>query len=1056
VEVLTQRISGLRRGRASLRNCRGGGWELILADYSLPSFSGGEALKLLNESGEDVPFIVISGLITDEMAVKLLRSGAKDFILKTNLVRLAPAVQRELDEASVRRKQRLLEQELKEKEDLHRTILENSPSPISITVEGKIVYANPSRLRLTGASSLEEIIGQDWSQYIHPDDLDYVQTRNRAFEEGKPVPEKYEYRCLRSDGSYANIEAVSARVTYRGRPALLYVLHDVTHHKEFEARLTGLHGYARDLAAAETLGEAALVVGDVVQRLLKTNDVGVGLVEDRVLRFKYLYGNEFSERSAMPLDGPGISARAARSGEPQIVPDVRLDGDFVAPLGVDAETRSEVTLPIKINDEVVAVINIEHPNVDEYTGNDVRLLEMLGNHFSSAVQRIRASEALRASEERYRSFLDNLQDAVIVLDNDTYLYANRATAELLGYDSPEDIIGLPSRSLVAPEDREVVRQRMEVRARGEDAPSRYELSLLRRDGGVVPVEVNVSRIMYMGKPASLAVHRDITKRRQMEENARIHLKESERSALLLENISDSVIVTNLEGIISYWNPGATSIFGYSSEEMIGKSITLLNMSEEKGDVADLQLENIRGGESHPQEWRGVRKDGSVVWLLLHSKLLKSSDGVPVDMIGVGKDVTQRKQMEEEGKRYRSRLELLYELDLQLDTAQTPTQTAEIARNMIQSLSGLEHARLALVEGEALVAVMNPRSNPKITRLPLNGRGVTVQAVREKRTIYVGDTEKDPNFVKGGIDALSELVMPLRAQGEVVGVLDIESTRRNAFTPEDIKLAETVALHVSGTLERMRLAEEHQHTLEAALREEADAEQARILAAVKTRFYSSATHEIRTPLTSIRGYTELIQGALQSGDTSQLPAYFDAVMRNAERLTRLTDDLLDTQRIEENRLMISRSPVKTGDLLRDLGLEATPGLTRRGQTLEVRGELDVTISVDRDRLIQVLANLVGNASKFSPEGSTIRLSVERRGGEVLFTVRDEGVGLTEGDVPKLFNPFPGIHVNGNTEGTGLGLNISKGIVELHGGRIWAESGGPGMGSTFSFTIPVVEP
>jgi len=154
------------------------------------------------------------------------------------------------------------------------------------------------------------------------------------------------------------------------------------------------------------------------------------------------------------------------------------------------------------------------------------------------------------------------------------------------------------------------------------------------------------------------------------------------------------------------------------------------------------------------------------------------------------------------------------------------------------------------------------------------------------------------------------------------------------------------------------------------------------------------------------------------------------------------------------MIVSRTPAKTGDLLRDFAQETTPGLTRRGQTLEVRDDLDAVINVDRDRMIQVLANLVNNASKFSPQGSTIHLRVEKRSGGALFTIRDHGVGLAEGDIPKLFKPFPGIHVGGNKEGSGLGLSICRGTVELHGSRIWGESEGPGKGSTLSFTVPEV--
>ena len=1389
------------------------GWELILADVSLPSFSGGDALKVLNEGGGDIPLIAISGTLSEEAAVSLLRSGAKDFIVKTNLSRLVPAVRRELGEASVRRKQRLLEQELKESEELNQSILENSPTPISITVDARIVYANPSRLKLTGASTLEEIFGQDGRRFIHPDDLDYVHTRNRAFEEGKPVPEKYEYRCLRSDGSYANIEALTTMITYQGKPALLHVLHDVTQRKEYEAQLTGLHGYARDLATAETLGEAARVVGDVVQRLLKTRNGGVGFVEGRALRFKYLFGNEFIGEIAMPLDGPGITTRAIRTGETQLIPDVTLDGGYYL-VASNIVTRSEVAVPIKVNGEIVAVINVEHPLIDAYTQNDVRILEMLGNHFSSAVQRIRAAEALRASEAKYKSFLDNLRDAVFVLDNDTYLYANQAGADMLGYDSPMDIVGLPSYSIVSPEEREVMRLRTVARARGEDVPSRYELRLMRRDGGVVPVEVNVSRIMYMGKPASLAVHRDISERRRYVDK----LHDLHNFALKLGQASDipevySITFQEIAKTIVYRRCGVlviedgvlrdTHLMGYGEDvrrslpldgrgitvraartgetvyapdvrldpdyiegapgvdvksefavpvKVYSKVVAVLNVerneinafTEEDRRLLEIlanhtasaltqldQVTDLRGHERRlmalnkcasdllaadsldriwdimlgvlekefNQKWVGigvvsgdhlkyvkflgvppleeiilplngpgvtvralrtgetqlvkdVTKDkdfvasnmgdasqfpalselavpirvGSKLWAVINvestsldafdendrtlleilaghvgeaidrlkhireleaaeahmtalhgytgllseartideaaevtcnviTELLNTTNGSlslvengalhfryiygtvlkgeyvqPLSGPGItvraavtgesqlvpdvtrdvdytlpeGVEIATRSELavpiklgggvvavvnaestvvdaftendqrlleilaghlsstlarireEEAREKHRSRLESLHTIVLQLDGTQTLDQANETASNLLQSFYGALHAKIVLVEGEELVSVPTRGYSTGIPRLPLNGGGITVRAVKEGRTIYVEDIKVDLDYVEGDSKTLSELVVPLWHEGKVIGVLNLESPSKNGFTVDDIRLAETFASHISATLTRIRLAEEQQRTLEATLRQEAAAERARELATVKTRFLSTATHEIRTPLTSIRGYTELIQNALQTGDTSQLPAYFDAVRRNAERLTRLTDDLLDTQRIEEGKMMISRLPVETSDLLSDLTQEATPGLTRRGQTLEVRDGFNRVISVDRDRVIQVLANLVGNASKFSPEGSTIRLSVEMRGGEALFTVHDQGVGLTEEDVLKLFKPFPGIHVEGNREGTGLGLSICRGIIELHGGRMWAESGGPGKGSTFSFTVPVVEP
>lgn len=217
--------------------------------------------------------------------------------------------------------------------------------------------------------------------------------------------------------------------------------------------------------------------------------------------------------------------------------------------------------------------------------------------------------------------------------------------------------------------------------------------------------------------------------------------------------------------------------------------------------------------------------------------------------------------------------------------------------------------------------------------------------------------------------------------------------------------------------------------------------------------STATHELRTPLTSIQGYTDLIQVDQENLSESQRQ-YFTVIQRNVQRLTKLTDDLLNQQRLEEGRLTVNLEPVNLVDLFEDIRSEFTPILEGKNQLLVVNC-VEAVVTMDRLRLMQVLVNLLSNASKFSPDGAEIVVDVVDTGDGVQFSVSDNGVGISEEDIGKLFKPFPGILVEGNVSGTGLGLSISRGIVELHGGTIWVESGGLGKGSRFSFTIPISE-
>lgn len=309
---------------------------------------------------------------------------------------------------------------------------------------------------------------------------------------------------------------------------------------------------------------------------------------------------------------------------------------------------------------------------------------------------------------------------------------------------------------------------------------------------------------------------------------------------------------------------------------------------------------------------------------------------------------------------------------------------------------------------------------------------------------------DPDFIGGTIESGSELAVPVIIDDEVIGVLNVESNQVKAFDNHDARLMEILAQNVASAFFRIN-AENQRAEMELRLMtEKVRTEQEQELNQLKTRFMSTATHEIRTPLASIQGYIEIIKD-IEGGLNENQRNYFDVIHRNVRRLTVLTDDLLDLQCLEENRIALNIEPVHIPDIVTELEEEFSPILSEKDQSLDVsifEGEW----SLDRLRVMQVLINLLSNASKFSPMGSSIKLAISEAEEGLRFDVKDQGIGVDNIDLEKLFDPFPGILVKGNTQGTGLGLSICKGIVLLHKGRIWAESDGLGKGMTFSFTIP----
>jgi PAS domain S-box-containing protein len=227
--------------------------------------------------------------------------------------------------------------------------------------------------------------------------------------------------------------------------------------------------------------------------------------------------------------------------------------------------------------------------------------------------------------------------------------------------------------------------------------------------------------------------------------------------------------------------------------------------------------------------------------------------------------------------------------------------------------------------------------------------------------------------------------------------------------------------------------------------------------MKTEFISLVSHELRTPLTSIKGYVDLLIAG-EVGDISPDQADFlEIVKNNADRLVALINDLLDVSRIESGKIQLDMRPIEVADLIRGVSDSMRPQLAAKGQHLvvDVPDEIAPMIG-DHDRLIQIVTNLISNAYKYTPNGGTITVTATPEPAHVCISVSDTGIGLTPEDMSQLFTRFFRARNRATQEagGTGLGLTITRSLVEMHGGEMNVESV-PGEGSTFSFTIPTVE-
>ncbi len=372
---------------------------------------------------------------------------------------------------------------------------------------------------------------------------------------------------------------------------------------------------------------------------------------------------------------------------------------------------------------------------------------------------------------------------------------------------------------------------------------------------------------------------------------------------------------------------------------------------------------------------------------------------------------------------------------------------------LRELLGADSTTVLLLDeaGEALVprAAAGLGLEEAVTRgvrVPV-GQGFAGRVAAERRVVAVEDATHtelvNPMLRATGVRAL--LGAPLLVGGRLIGVVHVDTLAPRRFGDDDARLLQLVA-------DRMAVAIDHARLYEAERQARVAAEAA---VRARDRFLSVAAHELRTPVTSIKGYTQLLRRAHERGGigADRLARLLRTLDDAARRLVVLTDDLLDVSRIQLDRLPLRPEPLDLAALAREV---ADRDRDQRGGShrLSVEAADRCWVVGDPARLEQVLSNLLDNAVKYSPDGDEVRLTLEPDGEGVLLRIRDEGIGLPPGAPATIFEPFDRA-MNAERRhlpGLGLGLYICRNIVEQHGGRIWAESPGEGHGTTVAVWLP----
>jgi PAS domain S-box-containing protein len=634
-----------------------------------------------------------------------------------------------------------------------------------------------------------------------------------------------------------------------------------------------------------------------------------------------------------------------------------------------------------------------------------------------------AEEALREGEERFRELSEMLPETVFETDrNGAFTFANQKAFEVTGYSHDEIYGGKYAFDILEFEDMDKTGEKIRKLLDGEDTIS-GECNVVKKNGGIFPAIINAAPIIRDGRPVGArGILVDITQLKRAEGEIR---NREEQVSLLLKSTAEGIYGIDTNGRCTFCNPSCLRLLGYVSEdELKGRNMhNLIHHSREDGSEYPKEECRIYEGFIKGQ---GIHVDDEVMWRSNGSSFYVEYWSYPItvgnDILGAVVtfiDITGRREAEEKIRMLNVNLERKVrertsELDRSLkDTAQ--------ARDRIDGILKSVADGLIVTDEYNNVILMNRAAEDLLV--------IRFSEVIDQSIDHIIASHKLSHCVKAATEE-GCLKQGSRADfiltDHVSGNLRVINARSSAIRDREDGVSGVVTILHDVTHER-----------------EVDR--------MKTEFVSTAAHELRTPLASIQGFSEILltRNGLEAGEKKKFLKYIN---EESMVLGNIVGDLLDISRIESGHgFVLNRVPCKAGDAIREIVPYFMERTNKHTFDLVLPDE-PVELNVDKEKMGQVLKNIIGNAVKYSPDGGVIGISGRISNGYFQVTVSDNGIGMTAEHMEKMFDKFYRAAVSISTiGGTGLGMTISKYIVEAHGGDISVESK-YGEGTRVTFTVP----